>query len=90
MLQISFVNSQQREQFNHEDSGPVEFGRSPTLAGARQVVLIDNFVSRDQLLIQQFDPDTVRIQNVSSKVSVTLADGTLIGPGSELLEMSAE
>ena len=85
MLQISYANANQREQLTHEESGPVEFGRSPAMTGARHQVLIDDFVSRDQLLIQQFDPDTVRVQNLSSKVPVTLADGTVIGPGSELL-----
>ena len=85
MLQISYANANQREQLTHDESGPVEFGRSPALTGTRHQVLIDDFVSRDQLLIQQFDADTVRVQNVSSKVPVTLADGTVISPGSELL-----
>lgn len=85
MLQISYANANQREQLTHDEAGPVEFGRSPAMTGARHQVLIDDFVSRDQLLIEQFDPNTVRVQNVSSKVPVTLADGTLIGPGSELL-----
>ncbi|MDA1161271.1 MAG: adenylate/guanylate cyclase domain-containing protein, partial [Planctomycetota bacterium] len=85
MLQISYTNSNQREQLTHNETGPVEFGRSPGMTGARHQVLIDDFVSRDQLLIEQFNEDTVRVQNVSSKVPVTLADGTVIGPGSELL-----
>ena len=85
MLQITYANANQREQLTHDESGPVEFGRSPAMTGARHQVLIDDFVSRDQLLIEQFDSDTVRVQNVSSKVPVTLADGTVIGPGSELL-----
>lgn len=85
MLQISYRNSSQNEQFSHDEAGPIEFGRSPALTGARHEVLVDDFVSRDQLLIEQFDTDTVRVQNVSSKVPVTLADGTVIGPGSELL-----
>jgi adenylate cyclase len=85
MLQITYVNSNQREQLTHEEAGPVEFGRRPSMTGARHQVLADDFVSRDQLLIGQFDSDTIRIQNVSSKVPVTLADGTVIGPGSELL-----
>lgn len=85
MLQISYANENQREQLTHDETGPVEFGRSPAMTGARHQVLIDDFVSRDQLLIEQFDAATVRVQNVSSKVPVTLADGTVIGPGSELL-----
>jgi adenylate cyclase len=85
MLQISYANSNQREQLTHDETGPVEFGRSPAMTGARHQVLVDDFVSRDQILIEQFDEDTVRVQNVSNKVPVTLADGTVIGPGSELL-----
>ena len=85
MLQISYTNSNQQEQLTHDENGPVEFGRSPGMTGARHQVLIDDFVSRDQLLIEQFDENTVRVQNVSSKVPVTLADGTVIGPGSERL-----
>lgn len=85
MLQISYANSNQREQLTHDESDPIEFGRSPAMTGARHQVLIDDFVSRDQLLIEQFDQDTVRVQNVSGKVPVTLADGTVIGLGSELL-----
>lgn len=85
MLQITYSNSNQREQLSHDEPGPIEFGRSPALTGARHQILVDDFVSRDQLLIEKFDSDTVRVQNVSSKVPVTLADGTVIGPGSELL-----
>ncbi|NQV28715.1 MAG: adenylate/guanylate cyclase domain-containing protein [Rhodopirellula sp.] len=85
MLQINYSNSNQNEQLTHDETGPVEFGRSPGMTGARHQILVDDFVSRDQLLIEQFDADTVRVQNVSTKVPVTLADGTLIGPGSELL-----
>ena len=85
MLQITYANSNQSEQLTHDETGPVEFGRSPGMTGARHQVLIDDFVSRDQVLIEQFDEDTARVQNVSSKVPVTLADGTVIGPGAELL-----
>jgi len=85
MLEISYANANQREQLTHNETGPVEFGRSPAMTGVLHQVLIDDFVSRDQLLIEQFGPDTVRVQNVSSKVPVTLADGTVISPGSELL-----
>ena len=85
MLQMTYANANQREQLTHEEAGPVEFGRSPAMTGARHQVLVDDFVSRDQLLIEQFDQDTVRVQNVSGKVPVTLANGTVIGPGSELL-----
>lgn len=85
MLQITFTNQHQREVFSHEEKGPVEFGRSPSLTGSRHIVLNDDFVSRDQVLIEEFDPQTVRVQNVSSKVNLQLTDGTVIGPGSELL-----
>ena len=85
MLQFFYANANQREQLTHNETGPVEFGRSPAITGALHQVLIDDFVSRDQLLIEQFGSDTVRVQNVSGKVPVTLADGTVISPGSELL-----
>lgn len=85
MLKISYANTNQREELTHDEKGPLEFGRSPGMTGARHQILVDDFVSRDQLLLEEFDADTVRVQNVSSKVPVTLADGTVIGPGAEML-----
>jgi adenylate cyclase len=81
MLSIRLTNDKQQHQLEHAE-GPIEFGRGrPTPGGPRRFQIEDNFVSRDQLRLQETAEGLVRVENLSTKISVVLPDGTIIPPG---------
>lgn len=59
------------------DDGPLEFGRS---VGKNHVPLDDPYVSRRQLRIQEEPGGSLRIENLSEKITITLSDGRSVGP----------
>ena len=83
MLWILVSSRTERERFVHR-GGALEFGRGPQRDVPRQV-LQDPTVSTNQLYLEPRQDDTVLLRNLSAKVSIRLADGTVIDPGRELL-----
>jgi adenylate cyclase len=82
MLWILVSSRAERERFVHRE-GPLEFGRGPQ-RDVRRRVLQDPTVSTNQLYLEPQTEDTVLLRNLSAKVTIRLADGTLIEPGREL------
>jgi adenylate cyclase len=81
MLCIRLTNDKQQHQLEHAE-GPIEFGRGrPTPGGPRRFQVEDNFMSRDQLRLQEVAEGSVRVENLSTKISVVLPDGSTIPPG---------
>lgn len=78
MLDIHVCNERQNEQFRH--AGRLELGRGPQRAVAR-FQLEDQYVSRDQLLLEELPGRRVRLQNLSSTRPVHLPDGSKIAAG---------
>ncbi len=83
MLWILLSSRTERERFVHR-GGPLELGRGPKRDVPRRV-LQDPTVSTNQLYLEPHPEDTVLLRNLSAKVTIRLADGTLIDPGRELL-----
>ena len=83
MLWILLSSRTERDRFVHR-GGPLELGRGPTRDVPRRV-LQDPTVSTNQLYLEPRANDTVLLRNLSGKVTIRLADGTLIDPGRELL-----
>ena len=83
MLWILVSSRTVRERFEHRE-GPLEFGRGPERDVPRRV-LQDPTVSTNQLCVEQEDEHRVRLRNLSTKVTIRLADGSLIDPGGERL-----
>jgi adenylate cyclase len=83
MLWILLSSRTERERFVHR-GGPLELGRGPKRDVPRRV-LQDPTVSTNQLYLEPRAEDTVLLRNLSAKVTIRLADGTLIDPGRELL-----
>ncbi|MFI5456216.1 MAG: adenylate/guanylate cyclase domain-containing protein [Isosphaerales bacterium] len=71
-----------RERLLHR-AGPLEFGRGPEREVPRKL-LLDPTVSINQLSVEEQENDRVLVRNLSTKVTVRLADGSLIKPGGEL------
>ena len=72
----------ERDRFAHRE-GPLEFGRGPQRDVPRRV-LEDPTVSTNQLYLEPQTDNTVLLRNLSAKVTIRLADGTLMEPGREL------
>jgi adenylate cyclase len=82
MLWILVSSRTERERFAHR-GGPLELGRGPQRDVPRRV-LSDPTVSTNQLYLEPQAEHTVLLRNLSAKVTIRLADGTLIDPGREL------
>ena len=79
MLRIVVANRNERRQVEH-GGGPIEFGRGPKRQVAR-CVIHDSFVSNDQLRVEPLSGRSVRLDNLSRRTAITLADGSSIATG---------
>ncbi len=76
---LHFLVSNRKESFQLDHAtGSLEFGREPR-DGQIRCVLKDPYVSADHLRVMEIAPGKIRIENLSRKVPVQLADGTVIG-----------
>jgi adenylate cyclase len=81
MLWILVSNRGGRERFLHRD-GPLELGRGPQRNVPRRI-LQDPAVSTNQLCLEELENCRLRLRNLSARVTVRLADGSLVEPGGE-------
>lgn len=81
MLWILVSNKGGRERFLHR-AGRLEFGRGPQRDVPRRT-LLDPTVSTNQLCIEELENGRLRLTNLSARVKIRLADGSLVEPGAE-------
>jgi adenylate cyclase len=81
MLWILVSNKLGRDRFLHRE-GPLELGRGPQREVPRKI-LQDPAVSTNQLCLEELENHRLRLCNLSARVKVRLADGSLIEPGGE-------
>jgi adenylate cyclase len=79
MLRIKVANEKQQTQLEHP-MGALEFGRGPQRSVAR-VVVDDAFCSRDQLRIEEMPGNRLRLENLSTKNTVSLSTGNVLAVG---------
>ena len=79
MLRFFASNKRGSFQLDHH-GGPIEFGREPREGFARRV-LDDPYVSANQLRVEELPGQLIRIENLSKRVPIQLADGTTIEAG---------
>ena len=79
MLLIQVITGTLREQCEHP-SGPLEVGRGPRRQVPR-LQIEDEFVSRDQILLEELSDGRVRIENLSQNTPGMLSNGTTLGCG---------
>src|SRR5438132_10633038 len=82
MLQIHVSNARERQQFEHA-MGPLEFGRGPKREPTPRCVIQDDlYVSKDHVRIEELPGSRTRIENLSQRNPIWLADSTTIAPTS--------
>lgn len=72
MITVQVTNRKQNLRFEHS-GGPLEFGRGPK-RDAERFVLNDVFASRDQLRVEELPERRLRVDNLSLKQEILLAD----------------
>ncbi len=80
MLRLTVSNAQGRQQVQH-DEGPIELGRSPQSGGVPRCVVQDPYVSKDHARLQELPGGGVRVENLSTKLPITLDTGETVPPG---------
>jgi adenylate cyclase len=81
MLEIRVFNSEQHEVFKL-DEGNITLGRRTKNGDPKLVSLTDEFVSRNQLVVDEIQPGRVALRNMSGKVAVQveIPTNTLLPP----------
>src|SRR5262245_31506134 len=80
MLRI-FVSNDKECQVLEHGAGPLEFGRGPKRSNVPRCVIQDPYVSKDHVRVEPLPSGEVRVENLSQKQPVVLADNQAIPPG---------
>ncbi len=84
MLRFHVHNARERQHLEHA-AGPIEFGRVPSTTGVPRCIIQDAYVSRDHVRIEELPSGQLRIENLSTKQDIVLADRTIPPGGSALV-----
>src|SRR5262245_42669841 len=80
MLRFQISDKRERQRIDHP-VGPIEFGRGPKRQNIARLVIEDLRVSRDHLRVEELPQGHVRLENLSQRNPIRLADGSTISPG---------
>jgi signal transduction histidine kinase len=80
MIRLSVSNAQERYHLEHA-AGPIELGRIPKAGDVARCVIQDPYVSKDHARLQELPGDFLHIDNLSTKLPITLGRGAAIPPG---------
>jgi adenylate cyclase len=80
MLQIHLSNKREQQHFEHT-GGLLEFGRGPQRNDVPRCVIQDLYVSKDHLRLRELEDGRVRVENLSQRNSIRLADASFIPIG---------
>jgi adenylate cyclase len=80
MLRFRVWNKHERREIEHS-SGPLEFGRGGPRNNVPRCVLQDMYVSKDHIRVLELEDGRVRIDNLSQRNSIRLADNSIIATG---------
>jgi adenylate cyclase len=80
MLHFHISNKHERRQLDHP-AGRIEFGRGPQRNGVPRCVVQDLYVSKDHLAVVELDDGRIRVENLSQRNPIILADKTVIAIG---------
>ena len=76
MLYVTVTNERQRQKFSHF-AGPLALGRAPT-DECRNFAIVDRFVSRNQMKIEELPGGRLWIRNDGGDVSIHDHTGNLV------------
>jgi signal transduction histidine kinase len=74
MLRFQVHNARERQQLEHT-VGPIEFGRGPKRNNVPRCSIQDAYVSKDHVRIEETPTGEMRVENLSTKQPVVMADG---------------
>jgi adenylate cyclase len=80
MLRFRVHNKQEHREIDHP-SGPIEFGRGGQRNNIPRCVIQDLYVSKDHIHIVELEDGRVRVENLSQRNSIRLADNSVIATG---------
>jgi adenylate cyclase len=80
MLRFAVSNKREQQQFEHAE-GPIEFGRGAQRNDIPRCVVQDLYVSKDHVRVDELDGGRVRVENLSQRNSIRLADNSVIPTG---------
>jgi adenylate cyclase len=80
MLRFQVSNKRERHEFEHA-AGSIEFGRGGQRNNIPRCVIQDLYVSKDHVHVLELDQGRVRVENLSQRNSIRLADNSLIPTG---------
>ncbi len=81
MLRFRVYNRQERQEVEHP-SGPIEFGRGGPRNNVPRCIIQDLYVSKDHIRVVELENGKVRVENLSQRNSIRLADNSVIATGS--------
>jgi adenylate cyclase len=79
MLRIQVSNRRETQQFEHP-AGPIEFGRGPKVDDCARCVILDLSVSRNHMRLEELPAGRLRVDNLSTRNAIRLADGRILDP----------
>jgi signal transduction histidine kinase len=79
MLRFYVHNARERQHLEHP-GGPIEFGRGPRRNNVSRCTILDAYVSKDHVRLEEMPSGEIRVENLSTKQPVVLVDGS-IAPG---------
>jgi signal transduction histidine kinase len=79
MLRFHVTNSRERLQLEH-GLGPIEFGRGPKRGLVARCMVQDGYVSKDHARVEEMPSGEIRVDNLSAKQPIVIAEGG-IPPG---------
>jgi adenylate cyclase len=80
MLRFAISNKREQQQFEHAE-GPIEFGRGAQRNDIPRCVIQDLYVSKDHVRVDELTGGRVRVENLSARNSIRLADNSVIPVG---------
>src|SRR2546421_7657348 len=80
MLRFQVNNEHQQLQLEHP-AGPIEFGRGPKCKDVPRCTIQDEYVSRDHIRLEELPGGRLRVQNLSQRSPISVADGSTVPTG---------
>jgi signal transduction histidine kinase len=80
MISITLSNKLENQHLAHP-VGPVEIGRGPKRGAIARMMVLDGFVSRDHLRVEELPDGSLRVENLSGRAPVAVDNHSLLTPG---------
>ncbi len=83
MLRCYVTNDRERKQLDHSE-GPLELGRGLQRSEVARCMILDPYVSKDHVRIEELPAGKLRVENLSQKQPIWLSASSNIPPGAVL------